>query len=58
MQHLFGKSRHLISTAVILAGLSSFALRVHAQGWESFTNESTLEVLTIDQNAQEDWSKS
>jgi hypothetical protein len=58
MQHsLLGKSRHLFSTAVILVGLSFFAHRAHAQGWESVADESTLEVLTVDQNAQEHWSK-
>src|SRR5262245_568018 len=54
---ILGQSRSSFSTAVLLAGLSFFALRVHAQSWESLANESTLEVLTVDQNAQEHWSK-
>jgi hypothetical protein len=57
MRHsTLGKYHYLLATAVILASLCFFVLRVHAQGWESFTNESTLEVLTGDQSAQEYWS--
>ena len=58
MQHtILGKSLYLFSMTVILASLSFFALRAHAQDWEAFTDESTLEVLTVDQSAQEHWSK-
>jgi hypothetical protein len=42
---------------VLLVGLSSFALQAQAQDWDAFANESTLEVLTVDQDAQEHWSK-
>jgi len=41
---------------IVVASLSFVTLQAHAQGWESFANESTLEVLTVDQNGQEYWS--
>ena len=42
--------------ALVVVSLSFVALQVHAQGWEPFANESTLEVLTVNQNGQEYWS--
>jgi hypothetical protein len=45
------------STTGMLVSLSFFALGTQAQDWEAFTDESTREVQTVDQNAQEHWSE-
>ena len=55
-QSLFDQSRYMFSSIVILVVLSFVTLRSYAQEWESLADESTLEVLTVDQNAQEYWS--
>ena len=49
-------SHYLFLMALAFACLSFVALQVHAQGWDSLANESTLEVLTVDRNGQEYWS--
>ena len=54
---LGGKSGSVFSTTGMLASLSCFALRAQGQDGEAVTDASTREVLTVDQNAQEHWSK-
>jgi len=54
---IVSKSCSLFSTTGRLASLSCFALRAQGQDGEAVTDASTREVLTVDQNAQEHWSK-
>ena len=46
----------LWSILMILVGLSSGISAAEGQGWERYSNESTLEVLTIDSEGEEHWS--
>jgi len=43
--------------ALFLLESRSRTLAADIRGWEPFRNESTLEVLTVDKNAREHWSK-
>jgi hypothetical protein len=46
-----------VGAIIGLIGLGSRILAADVQGWEPFRNESTLEVLTVDKDAREHWSK-
>ncbi len=52
-----GKMRCWAIPLVFLAGLSSSVLAAEPQNWEPFATESTLEVLTVDREGIEHWSK-
>ena len=56
MHSFFSNFHCLFLMTLVVVSLSFVAIQVHAQGWESFANESTLEVLTVNQNGQEYWS--
>jgi hypothetical protein len=56
MHSFFSNSYCLFLMTLVVASLRFFTLQAHAQGWVSFANESTLEVLTVDHNGQEYWS--
>ncbi len=44
------------SFLLILFGLSGSVSAAEGQGWERYSHESTLEVLTIDSEGEEHWS--
>ena len=46
-----------VLTRVLFVGLNFCIFVSAARGWESFSDESTLEVLTVDQAGKEHWSK-
>src|SRR5262245_42070807 len=54
---IVGKTCSLFLTTVKLASHSCFALGAQVQDGEAVTDASIREVLTVDQNAQEHWSK-
>ena len=47
----------MVTTITLLTGFSVRILRAEIQGWEPSARESTLEVLTVNQEGKEHWSK-